>query len=108
MYAIAYLVDIAFRTLFSDLLLKRSTILPHIEVAKRILAGDAELLRTTFLADEFDVLTDASVDFDFLPDEHKILLGADDIDLVRAYEFIVYANKNNATQRSLNEFIKII
>lgn len=106
LYAVAYIADISFRSLFSDLLLKKRTILPHINATKRIISGDLKLLNTMFLGDEFDVLTDAPFDFGFLSEEYKVLLGNDDIDLVQAYEFIVYTNKNGMTQRAFNEFVK--
>lgn len=106
LYGIACIADISFRALLSDLMLKKRTVLPHIVATKKIIAGDTKLLETMFLADEFDILTDAPFNLDLLSEEYKILLGNDDITMVRAYEFIVYSNKNDATQKAFNNFVK--
>jgi hypothetical protein len=106
LYAVAYIADISSRMLFSDLMLKKSTILPHISAVKKIITGDTNLSQTMFLADEFDVLTDPPFDFNFLAEEYMVLLGNDDIDLVQVYEVINYTNKNNTTQKAFNEFVR--
>jgi len=105
-YATSYIADVCFRVLTSNLILKKHTIIPHIEAIQRILKGDEELLETMFLADEFDVLTDKSFDFIFLSDEYKILLGCDDISLIQSYESLIYIIKNDKTRTNFNEFVK--
>ena len=59
-----------------------------------------------FLADEFDILTDKPVDIDLLPEEYKILLGNDDISLVKSYETLNYLNKSTTTEEVFNDFVK--
>lgn len=105
-YAASYIADVCFRVLTSELILKKHTVIPHIEATQRILKGDEELLKTMFLADEFDVLTDKSFDFNILSDEYKVLLGCDDISLVQEYETLIYMIKNDTTQTNFNEFVK--
>jgi hypothetical protein len=106
LYAIAHITDISYRVLNMSLFLKKNTLIPHIKAAQLILKGDADLLRKMFLADEFDILTDKPISFNSLPEEYKVLLGFDDINLIRAYETMVYDNENNATKMAFNEFVK--
>lgn len=106
LYAVTYISDISSRILMAELFLKKETILPHIEATKRILEGDSGLLDTMFLADEFDILTDNPPDFNLLPEEYKVLLGIDDIDLLQSFELVIYTSKNNSTQRSFNNFVE--
>jgi len=105
-YATSYIADVCFRVLTSNLILKKHTIVPHIEAAQRILKGDKELLKKMFIADEFDVLTDKSFDFNILSEEYKILLGCDDIILIQSYETLIYMIKNNETKTYFNDFVK--
>ena len=105
-FAITYMADVCCRILISDLFLKKNTVIPHVEMSKRILKGDKNLLQTTFLADEFDVLTDEKFDYNLLADEYKELLGNEDINLVQCFEFLIYNTKNEATRRSFNNFVK--
>lgn len=105
-YATSYIADVCFRVLKSNLILKKHTIIPHIEATQRILKGDEELLETMFLADEFDILTDKSFNFNILSDEYKILLGCDDISLIQSYESLSYIIKNDKTRMNFNEFVK--
>ena len=105
-YATSYIADVCFRVLTSNLILKKHTVIPHIEAVQRILKGDEELLNTMFLADEFDVLTDKSFDFNILSDEYKILLGCDNINLIQSYEALIYMIKNDKIRTNFNEFVK--
>lgn len=106
LYAVTCIADISFRVLYSELFLKKKTIMPHIEATKKIISGDNNLIETMFLADEFDILTDEPFDFGMLSEEHKILLGIDDIDLIQSYEFIVYSSKNSVSTKTFNEFVR--
>jgi len=106
LYTVAHMVNVSFQLLQTNLILKKNTILPHIEVAKRMIAGDQDLLNKTFLADEFDILTDMTIEFYDLPEEYKVLVGHDNIQLLQSFEAILYLNKNDKTQNSLNEFVK--
>jgi hypothetical protein len=106
LYAVSYIIDVAFRMLFTSLTMKKHTIIPHITATKRILSGDVDLLKTMFLADEFDVLTDAPFHPYDLSENYKELIGIDDINLVQAYEFLLYSSKNMGTQECFNAFVK--
>lgn len=106
LYAVSYITDVCFRVLHSNLILKGNPILPHIEAVKRILGGDNNLLETMFLADEFDILTDRPFEFNHLPEEYKVLLGFDDIEIVQIFETITYLNTNEQKREALNEFVK--
>lgn len=105
-YATSYIADVCFRVLTSSLILKKHTVIPHIEAVKRLIEGDEALLNTMFLADEFDILTDKSFDFNILSEEYKILLGCDDISLIQSYEVLIYMIKNDKTCVNFNEFVK--
>ncbi|HHT9109072.1 MAG TPA: hypothetical protein ACFYD9_10545 [Candidatus Wunengus sp. YC64] len=105
-YATSYIADVCFRVLKSNLILKKHTIIPHIEAVERIIEGDEQLLKKMFLADWFDILTDKSFDFNILSEEYKILLGCDDISLIQSYESLLYMIKNDKTRTNFNEFVK--
>jgi hypothetical protein len=107
LYTVAYITDVGIRLLQSSLILKKNTITPHIEAAKKIIAGDRDLLKKTFLADEFDILTDGAMDFSNIPEEYKVLVGYDDIHLLQAFEMLLYLNKIDNTRNSLNDFGKL-
>ena len=106
LYTIAYMVDVSFRLLQTNLILKNNTILPHIEAVKKMIAGDQDLLIKTFLADEFDILTDSTIEFNHLPEEYKVLVGYDNIQLLQAFETILYLNRNDKMRNNFNEFVK--
>jgi hypothetical protein len=72
-----------------------------------MIEGDESLIRKTFLADEFDILTDSAIDFNNLPEEYKVLVGYDDILLLQAFETISYLNRIDKTRNSFNEFVKL-
>lgn len=105
-YATGYIMHDCFALLQSKLILKRHTILPHIDATKKILGGNEKLLNTMFLNDEFDILTDEPVDLVRLPEEYKVLLGNDDISLVKSYETLNYLNKSAKIRRTFNDFVK--
>jgi hypothetical protein len=107
LYTVAYMTDVSLRLLQSSLILRKNTIIPHIEAAKKMIAGDRELLKKTFLADEFDILTDAAIDFNNLPEEYKVLIGYDDIQLLQAFETILHLNRIAKTRNSLIDFVKL-
>lgn len=107
LYTVAYMADVCLRLLQTSLIIKNSTIIPHIEAAKKMIAGDKELLKKTFLADEFDILTDNAINFNNLPEEHKVLIGYDDIEFLQAFETVLYMHKLDKTKSSFNEFVKL-
>ena len=107
LYTVAYMAAVAQRLLHSSLVIKQNTIIPHIEAAKQIISGNQDLLNKTFLSDEFDILNEGMPEFNSLPEDYKVLLGYDDIDLLHAFETIIYMNKNDITRNNLNSFVKL-
>ena len=101
-YAVNYICDSSMRILFSEFILVRHTILPHIEATERIAEGDEELLAKTFLANEFDILTAGASSFSHLLNDYSLQIGYDDIKLVQMYEALLYLHKNEANRISLN------
>ena len=83
------MTDVTVRLLHSSLIIQNNTILPHIKATKRIIDGDSNLLNTTLLADEFDILTDGAMKFNHLPEEYKVLIGYDNLRLIQCFETIL-------------------
>ncbi len=100
------MTDVAVKLLQSSLIIQHNTILPHIEATKKILKGDLDLLNKTFLADEFDILTDSTMKFNHLPEEYKVLIGYDNLRIVQCFETILYLHENESKRKSFNEFVK--
>lgn len=105
-YAVNYICDVAYRILFSEFILLRHTIKPHIEVTERITEGDHELLAKTFLKDEFDILKSHTPSFSHLPNEFSLQIGYDDINLVQIFETLLYFSSLEINRKDLNEFVK--
>lgn len=105
-YAANYMLDVAYRILSSTITVKQRTIIPHIEAAKRIMKGDEELLEKTLLLDEFDILKAKGMRFSHLPNEYKLHVGYDDIELVQMFDALVYLYEEDENRRHLNEFVK--
>lgn len=105
-YAINYMLDVAFRILSSTLVIKNHTIAPHIEATKRIIKGDSELLKEMLLTDEFDILKAGPMDFSHLPNEFKVLVGYDDIELVQMFDTFLYVSGIDENRLHLIEFVK--
>lgn len=105
-YAINYMLDVAFRILSSTLVIKNHTIVPHIEATKRIIKGDSELLKKMLLTDEFDILKAGPMDFSHLPNEFKVLVGYDDIELVQMFDTFLYVTSIDENRLHLIEFVK--
>ncbi|MDD2200497.1 MAG: hypothetical protein PHE08_12290 [Bacteroidales bacterium] len=106
LYCIAYISDVADRLLFSNLIVKKTTILPHIKATKEIIKGNNELLDIMFKADEFDILTGKTIEFNHLPEEYKLLVGFDSIKTLQAIEFVTALSVNDSSKISLNDFVK--
>jgi len=105
-YAATYMLDVSFRILSSMLIVKNHTIVPHIEATERIADGDEDLLRTMFLSDEFDILKAEPPKFSHLPNEFKLLVGYDDIEIVQIFDTLVYGYQLDENRVHLNEFVK--
>jgi hypothetical protein len=105
-YAINYMLDVAFRILSSTLVIKNHTIVPHIEATKRIIQGDSELLEEMLLTDEFDILKASPMDFSHLPNEFKVLVGYDKIELVQMFDTFLYVAAVDENRLHLIEFVK--
>jgi len=106
LYTVSYMTDVCVRLFQASLIIKNNTIIPHITAAKQMMAGDKDLLTKTFLADEFDVLTDDPVNFNNIPDEYKVLIGYDSVEFLQSFEMVLYLSKNDKTKNSLNVFVK--
>lgn len=107
LYTIAYMTAAALRLFQSALILKKHTIIPHIKAAKQIIEGDQDLLNTAFLLDDFDVFTGNAIEFNTLPEDCKVLIGYDDIDLLHSYEALVGISKDKSTGSNFNSFVKL-
>lgn len=105
-YAVNYMLDVAFRILSSTLVIKDHTIVPHIEATKRIIKGDSELQEQMLLSDEFDILKASPMNFSHLPNEFKVLVGYDDIELVQMFDTFLYVSGADENRIHLIEFVK--
>jgi len=105
-YAANYMLDVAYRILSSTITVKQRTIIPHIEATKRIMEGDEELLHKTLLSDEFDILKAKGMHFSHLPNEYKLNVGYDDIELVQMFDALVYLYEEDENRKHLNDFVK--
>ncbi len=106
LYAISYVLDVAYRELFSVLLVNVRTIKPHIEAVKRILQGDENLLTIMFETNEFDILKAPPHSQTHLLESYKVLIGSDDIELVSQYEAMMYEKGNDIQRQRLNDFVE--
>ena len=104
-YAAGYMADVAYRLLHSELILQKHTIVPHIESVKRMVAGDQELLELTLDSDEFDILSAGPMNFIQLSEDHKILVGYDNIQIVQAFDALLYLHSNDANRLALRAFV---
>jgi len=106
LFAVSYIADISYRIAASTFILRKHTLLPHIEAATKMFEGDHELLENCFLYDDFNVLTDSPMSFQALPEDQKVLIGLDDIDLLQAFEAILYLHSDHGKRRDLNAFVR--
>ena len=100
------MTDACVRLLQASLIIKNNTIIPHLKASKQIMAGDNDLLKTMFLADEFDVLTDDSVNFNNIPEVYKVIIGYDSIEFLQSFEMVLYLYRVEKTKNSFNDFVK--
>ena len=105
-YTVNYMLDVAFKIMSSTLVVKNHTILPHIEATKRILKGDSELLNQMLLTDEFDILKARPMLFKHLPNEFKVLVGYDNIELVQTFDTLLYIYGTDENREHLLEFVR--
>ncbi|MCF8054090.1 MAG: hypothetical protein K9K75_02580 [Deltaproteobacteria bacterium] len=89
-FAISYMYDVSLRVIEANLILKKHTILPHIGAIERAFEGEAKFVHALFESDDFKILTDNSLNFSLLPEEHKVLIGCDNIKLIQAFEAMLY------------------
>ena len=104
-FALSYIYDVCFRIIESNMILKKHTILPHIEAIERVFKGEAELLKALFDTGDFKILTEKSLNFNLLPEEHKVLVGCDNMKLVQAFEAMVYLYSQNSKSEALNNHV---
>ena len=89
-YATTYMADSFQRALHSNLIIKVHTILPHLEAIQKIIDGDNGLLYDMIINDDVDVLQDKAFRFMSLPDEYKVLVANDDVELVQIWDALNY------------------
>ncbi len=98
------MADVLSKLVQSELLIQKHTIGPHIEAAKRILSGDNQLLELTLDTDEFDILAAGPLTFIGLPDDHKLLVGYDNIQIVQAFDTLLYMHADDTNRLALRSF----
>jgi len=104
-YATGFMADALYRLVHSELIIQKHTIAPHIEATKRMLSGDRELLERTLDTDEFDILAAGPMSFIDLVADHKLLVGYDDIQLVQAFDALLYLHANDSNRMALRSFV---
>lgn len=105
-YTVNYMLDVTYRILSSEIIVKKHTIIPHIEATKRIMKGDVDLLKKTLLTDEFDILKAKAMSFSHLPPEYKLLVGYDNIEIVQMFDTFLYLYEQDENRKHLNTFVK--
>lgn len=105
LYAVGYMADVLYKLVQSELIIQKHTIRPHIEVTKRILSGDHELLERTLDTDEFDILATRPFTFMKLPDDHKLLVGYDNMQILQAFDALLHFHTDDTTRLALRTFI---
>lgn len=105
LYAVGYMADVLYRLVQSELIIQKHTIGPHIEATKRILSGDHELLELTLDTDEFDILAAGPLTFMKLSDDHKLLVGYDDIQILQAFDTLLYLHADDTDRLALRAFV---
>jgi hypothetical protein len=104
-YAAGYMADVLCRLVQSELIIQKHTVGPHIEAIKRILSGDRALLELTLDADEFDILSAGPMSFIQLPQDHKLLVGYDDIRIIQAFDALLYLHSDDSNRLALRSFV---
>lgn len=105
LYAVGYIADVLYKLAHSELIIQKHTIGPHIEATKRILSGDHELLELTLDTDEFDILAAGPLTFMQLPDDHKLLVGYDDIQIVQAFDALLHMHADDTNRLALRALV---
>ncbi|MEQ5803037.1 hypothetical protein [Halomonas sp. H10-9-1] len=105
LYAVGYMVDVLGRIVHSELIIQTHTIGPHIDATERILSGDRRLLELTLDTDEFDILAAGPMTFIKLPDDHKLLIGYDNIKIIQAFDTLLYLNSDDTNRLALRSFV---
>jgi hypothetical protein len=106
LYAVTYVADVSYRIATSTLILRKHTLVPHLEAAQRMIAGDHELLVQCFEADDFNIIADSPMTYNALPGDQKVLIGLDDIDLLQSFEAILYMHADTGRSQNLNSFVR--
>lgn len=107
LYAVGYMADVIHKLVQSELIIQKHTIRPHIEATKRILSGDDELLELTLDSDEFDILAAGPITFMSLPENHKLLVGYDNVQIVQAFDTLLYSHTDDTNRLALRDFVAI-
>lgn len=107
LYAVGYMADVIHKLVESELIIQKHTIRPHIEATKRILSGDHKLLELTLDSDEFDILSAGPITFMNLPDDHKLLVGYDNIQILQAFDTLLYLHIDDTNRLALRDFVAV-
>jgi len=105
LYAVGYMADVIAKLVQSELIIQKHTIAPHIEATKRILSGDEQLLELTLDTDEFDILAAGPLTFIKLPDDHKLLVGYDNIQIIQAFDTLLHLHADDTNRLALRAFV---
>lgn len=104
-YGATYMADVLYRLLQAELIVQKHTICPHIEATKRMLAGDRTLLELALDTDEFDILSAGPAQFVQLPEEHKLLIGFEKLDIVQAFDTLLYLHATDSNRSTIRTFV---
>lgn len=104
-FAISYMYDVCYLIYVANMILKQNTILPHIEAIERVFQGETNILQVLFDSGDFKILTENSPDFRLLPEEHKMLVGCDNIRLIQAFEAVIYLYGQKSKSEKLNNHV---
>jgi hypothetical protein len=100
-YAVTYIADSLQRALHCSLIIKIDTIIPHIEAVERILQGEYRILEQMIENDDINILQDDSFHFPSLPENYKILLGIDDIEIIQMWDAFRHLQEKAAVKKHL-------
>lgn len=99
------MAETLWQLLHSELIIQKHTIAPHIEAVNRMLDGDRALLEIMFDSDEFDILAAGPMSFITLPQDHKLLVGYDDIRVIHVFDALLYMHTDDSNRLNLRSFV---
>lgn len=106
LYAIACVLDIAYRELLSCLILNKRTVTPHIRAINLVLEGNTNILNQMFKINDVDVMKTPPSSSNFLPENYKALIGIDDVQLVAMHDTLKYLQELDDHRLELNIYVQ--